>query len=95
MANCPDGHSRSEGLSEANVNDAAWLLEDEAGSAGERRRIEQEAIVYADRADGRVQAQSQADGVRHAAKANVAYLTEDVSEIIERHEPQLLGERIA
>ena len=69
------------------MDNALRLANNQSGRAGEGRRVEQEAIIYSDRSDWRVEAQPQTDRMSHSAKANITYLTEDVAKIVKRYEP--------
>ena len=58
-------------------------------------RIEQVAVIDADRADGRVNAQPQSDGVGHVFESDITDEREHIADVVKGHEPHTSSEWIS
>src|SRR5882672_4748616 len=83
-----------ERLSEPNMNRPTWLTQERAGGSAEGGRVDQEAVIDSDRPERRINSHSDADRVCHVAEPEIAGALEDITEVVERHDPQPAGQGI-
>src|SRR5262245_16924597 len=88
-------NSALERLSKPYVNDAMRRSQSGVSLRDKGWWIEQVPVIDADRADGRVNAQPQPDGVGHVFESDVADEKEHIADVVKRRQPHASSDGIA